>query len=66
LGPDRRCNEPAAPTFYVELDGSCSRAGAVPESGDVVVGLLGTLLVLEFARRTAGLALPIVAGVFIL
>jgi len=49
----------------VELDGLLFRAGAQFTTGDVVVGFLGTLLVLEFARRTSGLALPIIASVFI-
>lgn len=55
-------------TVYVviELDGLLFRAGAQFTTGDVVVGLVGTLLVLEFTRRAAGLALPIIAGVFIL
>jgi len=51
---------------YVELDGLLFRAGAVPEPRDVVAGLVGTLIVVEFARRTSGLALPIIAAVFIL
>lgn len=50
----------------VELDGLLFRAGAQFTTGDVIVGLIGTLLVLEFARRTSGLALPIIAGIFIL
>jgi len=49
----------------VELDGLLFRAGAQFTTGDVVTGLTGTLLVLEFSRRTAGLALPIIAAVFI-
>lgn len=49
-----------------ELDGLLFRAGAQFTPGDVVVGVIGTLLVLEFTRRTAGLALPIIAGMFIL
>jgi TRAP transporter 4TM/12TM fusion protein len=52
--------------IYVELDGLLFRAGALPTTGDVVAGLLGTFVVMEFARRTAGLALPLIAGVFIL
>jgi TRAP transporter 4TM/12TM fusion protein len=52
--------------IYYELDGLLFRAGAIPAPLDVWSGLVGTLLVLEFARRTAGLALPIIAGVFIL
>jgi TRAP transporter 4TM/12TM fusion protein len=52
--------------IYVELDGLLFRAGAIPDPGDIAAGLVGTLIVIEFARRTAGLALPIIAGVFIL
>lgn len=42
------------------------RAGASYEPGDVVAGFVGTVLILEMTRRTAGLALPIIAGVFLL
>ncbi len=42
------------------------RAGALYEPGDVAAGFVGVLLILEMTRRTAGLALPIIAGVFIL
>jgi TRAP transporter 4TM/12TM fusion protein len=52
--------------IYWEIDGLLFRAGALPDPLDVWSGLVGTILVLEFARRTAGLALPIIAGVFIL
>lgn len=52
--------------IVIELDGLLFRAGAQFTTPDVVFGTLGTLLVLEFARRAAGLALPIVAGVFII
>lgn len=50
----------------VELDGLLFRAGAAPEPGDVAIGLAGTLLVLEITRRTAGLALPVIALIFLL
>ncbi len=50
----------------IELDGLLFRAGAQFTTGDVIAGFVGTLLVLEFARRTSGLALPVIAGVFIL
>jgi len=50
----------------IELDGLLFRAGAQFTTGDVVVGVIGTLLILEFTRRTSGLALPIIAGVFII
>jgi TRAP transporter 4TM/12TM fusion protein len=52
--------------IFVHLDGLLFRAGAAPEPGDVVIGLIGTLLVLEITRRTAGLALPIIAAIFLL
>jgi TRAP transporter 4TM/12TM fusion protein len=50
----------------VELDGLLFRAGAQFTTGDVISGLVGTLLVLEFARRAAGLTLPLIASIFIL
>jgi len=55
-------------TIYVvvELDGLLFRAGAQFTTGDVISGFIGTILVLEFTRRTSGLALPIVAGIFII
>lgn len=49
----------------VELDGLLFRAGAQFTTGDVITGFAGTLLILEFTRRTSGLALPIIAAVFI-
>lgn len=51
---------------WVELDGLQFRAGATWIAGDVAMGVVGTAIVLEIARRTAGPALPIIAGVFIL
>mgnify|MGYP005840546047 CR=1 FL=1 len=51
--------------ILVNLDGLLFRAGAAPTPWDVVVGIAGTLLVLEITRRTAGLALPIIALVFL-
>jgi TRAP-type uncharacterized transport system fused permease subunit len=42
----------------VELDGLLFRAGAQFTNADVVVGVVGTLLILEFSRRAAGAALP--------
>jgi TRAP transporter 4TM/12TM fusion protein len=49
----------------IELDGLLFRAGAQFTTGDVISGVIGTLLVLELARRTSGLALPVVAFIFI-
>ena len=49
----------------IEIDELLFRAGAMWTPGDVIVGVAGTLIVLEFARRTSGLALPILAAIFI-
>ena len=50
----------------VNLDELLFRAGVLPTVWDLVVGAAGTFMVLELTRRAAGLALPILAGVFIL
>ncbi len=52
--------------IWVELDGLLFRAGAIYTAGDVALGVVGTLLVLEITRRTAGPALPLIATAFIL
>lgn len=49
----------------LNLDELQFRAGALYEPGDVVVGIVGTALVLEFSRRTAGLALTLIAAIFL-
>jgi TRAP transporter 4TM/12TM fusion protein len=49
----------------VEIDGLLFRAGAQWTPWDVAVGVVGTLLLLEFTRRAAGLALVVIAGIFI-
>ena len=49
----------------VNLDDLLFRAGVLPTAWDLVVGAAGTFMVLELTRRAAGLALPILAGVFI-
>lgn len=51
---------------WVELDGLLFRAGAMWTPGDVAMGVVGTLLVLEVTRRIAGLALPLISLVFVL
>jgi TRAP transporter 4TM/12TM fusion protein len=51
---------------FVELDDLLFRAGALYTPGDVALGVVGTLIVLETARRTAGPALPLIALAFIL
>ncbi len=50
----------------VEIDGLLFRAGAQWTKWDVAVGFIGTLLVLEFGRRTSGLAMVVIAIVFLL
>lgn len=50
--------------FAVELEGLQFRAGAMFEPGDVVCGVVGLLVVLEFTRRTAGMALVIICSLF--
>ncbi len=52
--------------IYIEFEGLLFRTGAAPLPKDVVVGVVGTLLVLDLTRRCAGLALPIIAIVFLL
>ncbi len=52
--------------IWIELDGLAFRAGATYTAGDVVMGALGTLVVLEMTRRAAGLALAVIAVVFLL
>ncbi len=50
----------------INLDVLLFRAGVLPTTWDLVVGASGTFMVLELTRRAAGLALPILASVFIL
>jgi TRAP transporter 4TM/12TM fusion protein len=52
--------------IWANLDELQFRAGALYEPGDVVCGVVGTILVIEFTRRTAGLALTLIAGIFLL
>jgi TRAP transporter 4TM/12TM fusion protein len=52
--------------IFINLDFLLFRAGAAPEPGDVVIGVIGVLLILEVTRRSAGLALPIIALIFLL
>ncbi|MCW5752649.1 MAG: TRAP transporter permease, partial [Alphaproteobacteria bacterium] len=51
--------------IYVLLDDLLFRAGAAPTQWDMVIGIIGTALILEITRRSAGLALPIIALVFL-
>lgn len=52
--------------IFVYLEELQFRAGALYTTGDLVVGVVGTLLVFEFSRRTAGPALTIISGAFLL
>jgi len=49
----------------LEAEGIEMRTCMGPNSQDVAAAAIGILLVLEFARRNAGLAMPIIALVFI-
>jgi len=51
--------------FMLDADGIEMRAFIGPNARDTVVGLAAILILLEFARRTAGLAMPVIACVFI-
>ena len=51
--------------IYYFLDELLFRAGAAPTEWDLVIGLIGTFLILEITRRCAGLALPIIALIFL-
>ncbi|WP_221930833.1 TRAP transporter fused permease subunit [Telmatospirillum sp. J64-1] len=48
-----------------EYESLIMRTGVITTTADVVTGLVGTLLVVEFARRVSGLILPIIAAVFV-
>jgi len=51
--------------YLLDADGIEMRSFMGPNWQDLVVGITGILLVLEFARRTAGLVMPLIAVVFI-
>ena len=51
--------------IWVNVDELIGRTGVLPTQADAIVAAVGTLLVLEITRRTAGLALPIICLVFI-
>jgi TRAP transporter 4TM/12TM fusion protein len=52
--------------IYDNFDDLLFRAGVLPTIWDLVAGAAGTFMVLELTRRTAGLALPILALLFII
>ena len=51
--------------YILDADGIEMRSFMGPNWQDLAVGTLGTLLVLEFARRTAGIVMPLIAIIFI-
>ncbi len=51
--------------YILDADGIEMRSFMGPNWRDLVVAGAGILIVLEFARRSAGLAMPIIASVFI-
>jgi len=54
------------PAHYIlDADGIEMRSFMGPNWQDLAAGIVGILIVLEFARRTAGLVMPVIALVFI-
>ena len=51
--------------YMLDADGIEMRSFMGPNTADLVVAGVGILLVLEFARRTAGLVMPLIVVVFI-
>jgi TRAP transporter 4TM/12TM fusion protein len=51
--------------YVLDADGIEMRSFMGPNTRDLIVAGVGILIVLEFARRSAGLAMPIIATVFI-
>lgn len=49
----------------INLDQLIMRTGVITTTGDFLCGVIGTLVVLEFARRVAGLILPAIALAFV-
>ncbi|MCF8482143.1 MAG: TRAP transporter fused permease subunit [Rhodospirillum sp.] len=49
----------------INLQQLIMRTGVITTIGDLICGIAGTLVVLEFARRVSGLILPIIALVFV-
>lgn len=50
---------------FWQIDDLILRTGVVTTTGDFICGAVGTLLVIEFARRVSGWILPIIALIFI-
>jgi len=51
--------------LFVEYDNLMTMRGGIPNTMDIVMGILTVLLVLEGARRVTGLILPILALIFL-
>lgn len=51
--------------IWTNVDELIGRTGVLPTQTDAIIAAIGTVLVIEIARRTAGLALPIICLVFI-
>lgn len=56
----------AAGYIWWNLDALIMRTGVLMTTTDILVAAAGIVVVIEFTRRTSGLALPILAGIFIL
>lgn len=56
----------ASAYIWWNLEALVLRTGVLMTPTDVVVATAGIIVVIEFARRTSGLALPVLAGIFIL
>ncbi|MCB1619159.1 MAG: TRAP transporter permease [Thiothrix sp.] len=52
--------------IWLNLNELVLRSGVLMTTPDVVVATLGIIVVIEFTRRSAGLALPILAGLFVI
>ncbi|MAN76020.1 MAG: C4-dicarboxylate ABC transporter permease [Rhizobiales bacterium] len=49
----------------INLDQLIMRTGVITTAADFACGVVGTLIVLEFARRVSGLVLPVIALLFV-
>src|SRR3546814_14442751 len=56
---------PATAYLWWALDQLIVRTGVLLTTWDVAVATTAILVVIEFARRSAGMALPILAGIFL-
>ncbi|WP_421904520.1 TRAP transporter permease [Mameliella sp.] len=49
----------------INVDQLIMRTGVITTTADMLCGIAGTIVVLEFARRVAGLVLPVIALIFV-